>query len=407
MLSIKNVDYFFSFLGVFLLLGAVIPSLLLGGDGSSLDINEGLFLFQFLLSLVFLFSFIRAFRSRAFSLKLGFFPLLIFIIFCCISIMWSVDSALTLRRSISLIGSVLFAYYVVFVIGFRFFVKVLIHVMVLTIFISFIFALFFKSYGVHNDFFYAGAWKGAFLHKNLLGRESAIFCSIFFILFLFETHTRKYYYLMFVFLSFVLVVMAGSVTGILSTLFALSLSYVMYKISTDSLIRYHLLIFVIPLFFLVFISFIDVDFILSLFGRDSSFTGRDLLWETISEEVSSRPLLGFGYQSFWSSGFGEYVSVIVGYRVVHAHSGYYETLLSLGYVGVFVVAFMYLFFVYLNFELYLKRHIFELNFSFLIVVLIITTSISDSLLIGPNNFLFFLFVVLYFSAVNKLTGSSR
>jgi exopolysaccharide production protein ExoQ len=72
-----------------------------------------------------------------------------------------------------------------------------------------------------------------------------------------------------------------------------------------------------------------------LYG-DSTFTGRTHIWDFAFSEISRRPLLGWGYRSFWLVG-PDAPSVVEAPGFVkgmpNAHNGYYDTMLELGYVG--------------------------------------------------------------------------
>jgi exopolysaccharide production protein ExoQ len=80
-----------------------------------------------------------------------------------------------------------------------------------------------------------------------------------------------------------------------------------------------------------------------LLYHDSSLTGRTIIWEFVQNEIERRPLLGWGYQSFWlvpgslsseASGWVKFMP--------NGHNGYYDTTLELGYVG---LAFLYVFII--------------------------------------------------------------
>ena len=82
-----------------------------------------------------------------------------------------------------------------------------------------------------------------------------------------------------------------------------------------------------------------------LYG-DSTFTGRTFIWDFAQSEIARRPLLGWGYQSFWLVG-PDAPSVLdaPGWVKVmpNAHNGYYDTMLEMGYVGfallvIFIIA---------------------------------------------------------------------
>ncbi len=72
-----------------------------------------------------------------------------------------------------------------------------------------------------------------------------------------------------------------------------------------------------------------------LYG-DSSFTGRTVIWDFADIEIARRPLLGWGYQSFWLVG-PDAPSIVDAPGWVkgmpNAHNGFKDTMLEMGYVG--------------------------------------------------------------------------
>jgi exopolysaccharide production protein ExoQ len=69
---------------------------------------------------------------------------------------------------------------------------------------------------------------------------------------------------------------------------------------------------------------------------DSTFTGRTIIWDFAQQEIALRPFLGWGYQSFWL--VGPDAPSIVDARgwvkgMPNAHSGFYDTMIEMGYVG--------------------------------------------------------------------------
>jgi exopolysaccharide production protein ExoQ len=82
-----------------------------------------------------------------------------------------------------------------------------------------------------------------------------------------------------------------------------------------------------------------------LYG-DSTFTGRTIIWDFAQYEIARRPLLGWGYQSFWLVG-PDAPSIVEAPGWVkmmpNAHNGYYDTTLEMGYIGyallvIFIIA---------------------------------------------------------------------
>jgi exopolysaccharide production protein ExoQ len=75
--------------------------------------------------------------------------------------------------------------------------------------------------------------------------------------------------------------------------------------------------------------------------HDATLTGRTIIWGFVQYEIQLRPLLGWGYQSFWLVP-GSPSSAAPGWvkMMPNAHNGYYDTELEMGYVG---LAFLYVF----------------------------------------------------------------
>jgi len=79
-----------------------------------------------------------------------------------------------------------------------------------------------------------------------------------------------------------------------------------------------------------------------LYG-DSSFSGRTIIWQFEQWEIARKPLLGWGYESFWlvpGSPAAEAGGWVAG--MPNGHNGYYDTMLDLGYVGLgFLLVFIF------------------------------------------------------------------
>jgi exopolysaccharide production protein ExoQ len=76
-----------------------------------------------------------------------------------------------------------------------------------------------------------------------------------------------------------------------------------------------------------------------LYG-DSTITGRSIIWDFVSAEIARRPLLGWGYQSFWLVGpNAPSIMDAPGWvkTMPNAHSGYYDATLEMGYVGYYLL----------------------------------------------------------------------
>lgn len=77
-------------------------------------------------------------------------------------------------------------------------------------------------------------------------------------------------------------------------------------------------------------------------GRDATLTGRTEIWEVTWNAALQKPLLGYGYLSFWQDYIGEsgILARLGMWEVAEAHNGYIEALLSAGFVGLVLVVFV-------------------------------------------------------------------
>jgi O-antigen ligase len=86
-----------------------------------------------------------------------------------------------------------------------------------------------------------------------------------------------------------------------------------------------------------------------------TFSARTLIWDFVNREIERKPLLGWGYRSFWGEPSGP--STVDGWGWVkglpHAHNGYLDTMLEMGYVGyTFLLAFIFV-------TLHVARHLID------------------------------------------------
>ncbi len=82
------------------------------------------------------------------------------------------------------------------------------------------------------------------------------------------------------------------------------------------------------------------DSLMGMLGRSSDLTGRSDLWHWVTVMISKRPWLGYGFSGFWR-GASEQSAVVeahIGWSPVYSHNGYLEILLSLGFVGLALFA---------------------------------------------------------------------
>lgn len=258
------------------------------------------------------------------------------------SVLWSDAPAVSVRRSVALMGTTMFGVYL----AARFRIGELLQLLAWTFGIAAMLSLFFAlalprygiSFGIHE-----GAWRGVYGHKNILGRIMTLSAIVFFLRAR-SGQTFPWASVTGFILSAALVVLSASRTA--WTIFLASVAFLLF----DKVVRWHRSLASLFLILMgalgaatLWVSF-NVGTLLGVAGRDASLTGRTDLWDAVLVSISDRPILGYGYSGFWL-GWDGASSVIwqqVGWSPPHAHNGFLDLFLDLGVIGFSIFMLSYL-----------------------------------------------------------------
>jgi O-antigen ligase len=86
------------------------------------------------------------------------------------------------------------------------------------------------------------------------------------------------------------------------------------------------------LFTFLQLTFNIVEVVITMLGRDMTFTTRTDLWAVVLS-IKINPIIGAGYESFWLGERLKTIWSIFWYRPNQAHNGYLEVYLNLGFIG--------------------------------------------------------------------------
>lgn len=242
---------------------------------------------------------------------------------------WSVASSFTVVHWIALLGTGMVGLYI----GIRFEpweqLNLLAGCLAAVAFASLLVALFLPNIGLAPG----GAWQGVFFPKNSLGRMMALgtFC---FVLLAIERRRKRWISIAMAVFCSVLLLLSQSATAIVVCIFMLGLLPFRKLLTLGNRLLVPLLAFFCMLV-MPFVAWLaeNSTTILRILGRDNSFTGRIPLWDIILQEIASRPVFGFGYGAFWTTGEATHVWATIGWNAPNAHNGFLEILLGVGLVG--------------------------------------------------------------------------
>lgn len=205
---------------------------------------------------------------------------------------------------------------------------------------STIFAIGFPRVGI--DEVHAPAWKGIYDSKNTFGSIMVIMSIAFFSLPIEHWYDRliKWGGIGF---STSLILLSTSKTALVVSIVFMVLMNLYQKFQWQgkrSVVLINLGILAASCVAVGLIT--NWTLLLDLLGRDATFTGRTYIWQVTLEHLWERPWFGYGRSTFWApeSPFPKQISYFLSqnFSAPHAHSGYIDTALDAGLIGLTLVS---------------------------------------------------------------------
>ena len=268
----------------------------------------------------------------------GWLPLLTFafVVYSSLSILWADDQEIVIRRVITLVLTCMGAYGIVY----RFSNRDLVMFCFLS---GAILGLLSLGAEIATGLF--KPWTSEYrlygiMHTNTLGAMMAIFTlSAIALRRMSERH--RVWYLFWIVVGLALLILTKSRTAMFGFIAALWVWVVFGSTNRKRLAALCLLTLALAIPAAVILFGEELGLLAKqtvLMGREGNspetLTGRIPLWNfLISNYLDARPLFGYGFQGFWSPEHIIRVSASQDWLIMHAHSGYLNLVLELGYVG--------------------------------------------------------------------------
>lgn len=332
--------------------------------------------------------------------------LVFLLLLASLSIIWAdTNVILNINQIRGLLLSTVFSVYLAASFSIKKQTKMLAVVFGIVILSSILVVFFVPGYGIHLGSNLEG-WTGIFEHKNTLGGHMAWSASIFLALSL--SISRNYLGCLILWIGFalscLLVFLAGSAGGIINLIAVISivplskfLKKTYYKLQV--LLIVSLMLLSGGIFILIAAN---LETIAQLLGKDLTFSGRFPMWLELSKYIAQKPLLGYGFNGFWNSEYGQiFRSKWAWEEVPHSHNGFVELILALGFIGFsfFIISLINSFLRSYKQAYTAKRLEDILPLQFLLTFLI--SNISESRLLISNNIYWIFYVTMSLSLAFK------
>jgi exopolysaccharide production protein ExoQ len=274
-------------------------------------------------------------------------PILLFFLYCGLSVLWSDYPAIAFKRWFKALGDIVMVLIVLTdpdrIAAIK---RLLARATFLLIPLSILFIKYYPGVGKGFKSYGLPIYVGVTTNKNLLGGICLIFglASLWRFLAAFRdresAHRTRCLVVHGALLAMVLWLFseARSMTGLACFLLGSSL---IAATSFRAVVRKPWVVhFLVAAVVLVSFSvlFFDVGVAsLEALGKDPSLTGRTKIWDLVLS-LSDNPLLGTGFESFWLGPRLEKIYSVYWWHPNEAHNGYIEVFLNLGWIGVALLA---------------------------------------------------------------------
>lgn len=281
--------------------------------------------------------FLLLFRPKALLRALTRAPFLWLLVgWAFVSITWSAEPVVTLRRSVAILLTTVYAVALHVRLSFPRLIRILAWALLLVLGASLALVLFVPAWGVMG-YALQGAWRGVFVHKNALGSFAALALLVFPLAYTLAVtwRTRLLWAIGFVFAVVTLVGSKSQTSLVLGIVLSIG-AILLYFVNVSGRLWLAYLFLVSPALGGVGVwAYQNAELVLQALGRDATLTGRVPLWQALWALALERLWQGYGYSAFWlgPGSPAAWVWSVVGWDPSHGHNGYLDLLLDLGLVG--------------------------------------------------------------------------
>lgn len=334
------------------------------------------------------------------------FPIVFLPAMALVSVAWSDDPAITFRRGIALLLTVMFGYYIAKRFSFREQLHLLAWVCGISIFFSFPFGMLHIT---RQGDVIEGAWNGIFGQKNVLGSMMALSVVVFLVLGRAEPE-RRWRTRLGVLAALVLMALSHSAGAIVITAFmftVLPLTGILRKSLAKALTGVVLAAIIGSI--VLYLLLTNWASFTSALGKSETMSGRLQLWALCVVMALRRLWLGYGYGAFWLGMHGPSWRIL---RVLpsglnsRAHNVFLQTWLDLGLAGVGLLAIIFTVYIIRAARVVSRNRQPEAVWPLMVFVFYFVYGMTETSLAGPDSISMMIFCCCAYSASSPLLESA-
>lgn len=339
-----------------------------------------------------------------FNKILSSYPMFILVIICILSTIWAQDKKLALLSGLLLLGTTLYGICLSERFSLEEILDIFVYYFLISAVISLVAAVFIPSMGTFYDTSEGKmAWIGIYNSRNSLSLNMSfgVLCAYF------NLHNKDKKKLLNSVTALILccinLVFSRARTGVI----VLLIVFIIIKIweKRNKYKGFLSIIFSIIGILAIFNKSILINKISAFIGRDLSFSGRTSIWEYCIEAVKIKPLLGYGYNSFWIDKWDSQANFIrfqLNFKeLMSAHNGYIGIMLDIGIIGLVI----YLVTIFYCLYRALKKFKTADNMIKIMpaasVVFILFYNFSEQMLLKPCSIFWLIQVIAYAKTMEK------
>jgi exopolysaccharide production protein ExoQ len=264
-------------------------------------------------------------------------PYFLLVVWAFVSFQWSNQPELTLRQGLLFICTYMSACVLAMNLSWFRLARILAMLFSTQAIISAALALIKPEWGVMSEI-YPGAWSGLWGFKQSLGVAMAVGAGCVTAYSLLNPNACSWT-IPCLLIMLTCVVQSEATTAILVTGLAIAIPFTIRIASRHpSIAAFSVWAIVSGIVFSALALTIFAPVIFQALGKAPTLTGRTDIWAALKPAIEARPILGWGYQAFWtdtslSSPVEQIVIAMDGFRAPDAHSTPLDIRLQLGIVG--------------------------------------------------------------------------